>query len=292
MGGNNSAKSSVSVSVRQAFNLFIEERHLGTRSVEKYRTLMNHLAALGLDGCPIDSLDIQPIYRHFNTANSPRTAKDYLIALNAVLQHSGIKNNRLGDAINAIKLCPKQPPKPFTQDEVQAILGAFSRLFPHYYNYVLFRFSTGMRTAEINGLQWQHVADDCSQIWVGTSLRRNIRKATKTNKARIIPCNQTLQTLLLEIKPSDWAPLDLVFVTSRGHAIHDNAFATQHWQPSLLLAGVDYRKPYLTRHTFITRCLESGMPPTVLASIVGHDIQTMFQHYVGHTITAKIPELF
>ncbi|WP_172636037.1 tyrosine recombinase XerC [Synechococcus sp. PCC 6312] len=76
--------------------------------------------------------------------------------------------------------------KPFTKDEIVLIIEGF-RSDPyssHYTDFVCFLFGTGVRTEEAIGLQWQHVSEGCSHVWIGESISRGVEKTTKTNKDR------------------------------------------------------------------------------------------------------------
>jgi integrase len=44
---------------------------------------------------------------------------------------------------------------------------------------------------------------------------------------------------------------------------------------------VSYRKPYNTRHTFISHALASGMNPMTIAQMAGHDPEVLFANYAA-----------
>lgn len=73
--------------------------------------------------------------------------------------------------IKSLKV-PKTDVEPFTLDEVLQILSTVREDFRNYYTV---RFFTGMRTAEVDGLQWKYVDFQRRQIliretWVGGKL--------------------------------------------------------------------------------------------------------------------------
>ena len=130
-------------------------------------------------------------------------------------------------------------------------------------------------------MRWQHVSDDFRSIWIGESFSRGQRKSTKTNRDRTFPCNTRLTEFLEAIKPANAQPDDLVFPAPKGGAMDDQNFCKRVWRPMLKVAGVVYRRPYTTRHSFISHCLANGMAPVEVASITGHDVQTLYRHYAG-----------
>ncbi len=120
-----------------------------------------------------------------------------------------------------------------------------------------------------------------------------MRKATKTNKARTIPLTPKIQLVLARRKPEGVKADDLVFPAPSGVPINDRLFSRRAWSSVLKQVGVEYRSPYNTRHTFISHCLQNGMNPVVVAQITGHDIQTMYDRYVGCVVdTSILPDLF
>jgi integrase len=120
--------------------------------------------------------------------NAKRTIKDRLSILKACWQWNNEKNV-WEEVAGKVKVPPQQKPKPFTKEEITMIINAFrgDRYYKPYADYVEFLFGTGCRTGEVIGLRWKHLSDDCSTAWIGESFVRGTRKATKTNRDRVIP---------------------------------------------------------------------------------------------------------
>ena len=185
-------------------------------------------------------------------------------------------------------------PKPFTSDEIKAIIQGFEqdRYYSHYVEFVEFLFSTGCRTGEAIGLCWKHLNEDCSTVWIGESLSRGIRKATKTNRARTITLTSRLQSLLLSMKYESFDLEQSVFRSPKGNPIDDHNFRNRAWKSVLAKVGVDYRKPYNTRHTLISHALNQGMNPVEVAQLTGHDVQTLYENYAGNVNSRpRLPEI-
>jgi integrase len=229
---------------------------------------------------------------------SDRTIKEWVGLLKAAWQwgeKQGIlSQNPWEIAIKGVKVPPKQPPKPFTKEEIGAIIHAFrsDRYYHHYADYVEFLFSTGCRTAEAIGLRWKHLSDDCSTIWIGESLSRGIRKSTKTNRARFITLTPTLQAKLLARRLPNFKPDDLVFTSPTGKPIDDCNFRNRAWKTVLTRLEIDYRKPYCTRSSLISHALNLGMNPVTVAVLTGHDVRTLYEKYAGDVNSKpRLPEL-
>lgn len=140
-------------------------------------------------------------------------------------------------------------------------------------------FGTGCRTGEAIGLRPKHLSDDCSIAWIGEIITRGIRKSTKTNRARTITLTPKLQALLVARRPANSNPDALVFASPNGKPIDDHNFRNRAWKTILTRLGIDYRKPYNTRHTLISHALDLGMNPVMVAQLTGHDVETLYQNY-------------
>lgn len=256
--------------------------------------------------------DAVVIRDHLLQTLSTNTAKRVLTYLSACCKwavKSGlIPSNPFADMAADIRR-PKQQQtiEPFTAAERDAILDAFRRHKPHYFSFVHFLFLTGCRTGEAIALQWKHVNQDCTKITFATSYdsQLGIRKGTKTGIVRHFPCNRQLRQLLTEIRPSVVNTESLVFTSPNGLPIHNTKFTNQVWRgcrsgqkvykgivTELVKLGEvsSYRCLYNTRHTFISHCLEAGVPVTTIASWVGNSPEVIFSHYAGVVNDASVPE--
>lgn len=70
-------------------------------------------------------------------------------------------------------------------------------------------------------------------------------------------------------------------VTSKeGTHFDGNAFRGRRWAPAFLCAGIPYRRPYATRHTFAAWSLMVGIHADLLVGLVGHSSrQVVYQVY-------------
>lgn len=188
-----------------------------------------------------------------------------------------------------IKTTPTQRVRPFTSEEIQAIIAAF-RCSPHYRHYgdfVYFLFGTGCRFGEASGLQWKHVADDFESAWIGESVSRGHRKSTKTGKARTVVLSHSVVQMLRDrhtaLNPN---PDDLVFPSPKDLPIDDHNFRNRAWKTILQQCRIEYRKPYATRHSAISHALAAGVNPINLAEQSGHNKQVLLSTY-AHEITKQ-----
>lgn len=278
---------------------------LSSRTIENYRAAIRYLKQF------IDLERGEPTVQAVNAAMAERftewlknqklmdiTCKTYLTLIKAIwnwgIQKGLVEENPWQGMTLKIKVTPKQMSTPFTKEEIASIIQAFrtDRYYHSYADFVEFLFGTGCRTGEAIGLQWKHLTDDCSIVWIGESYSRGVRKSTKTNRSRTITLTPRLQEILLVRRSKNFDPDGLVFTAPKGGAIDDHNFRNRAWKTILSRLGIDYRKPYLTRHTLISHALDIGMNPVNVAQLTGHDVQTLYEHYAGVVSSRpRLPEL-
>jgi integrase len=244
--------------------------------------------------------DVEEFVTWYKTTNlEPHIQRDRLVRLAsawdwAIGEGLVVGTNPWTGAAKFIKVPPKPHPKPFTQSEVVRILNAFreNQYYYYYAPYVEFLVSTGCRPSEAIGLQWKHITKDCSSVWIGSTLTRGERKGTKTNKERTLVLTTRLKALLQSLKPVNAKPDDLVFLTPNGNPIRDQDFCRRAWRTILCELGIPYRKPYYLRATFISHALEAGISPVTVASMTGHSVQVLYEHYAATIKAPVLPDIF
>lgn len=243
--------------------------------------------------------DVEQFVNWYKASNlQPRIQRERLVRIASAwdwaIGEKLVESNPWQDASRLIKVPPKPQPKPFTQAEIAAILNAFKRnkYFSYYGSYVEYLVSTGCRPSEAIGLQWKHIADDFSTVWIGSTLTRGVRKGTKTNKERTLILTPRLSALLCRLKPADAQPDDLVFKTPNGNPIRDQDFCRRAWKTILAELGIPYRKPYYLRATFISHALEAGVSPVTIAAMTGHSVQVLYEHYAAAIKAPQLPDIF
>ncbi|TAF12300.1 MAG: site-specific integrase [Nostocales cyanobacterium] len=197
-----------------------------------------------------------------------------------------------------VKIAEKPKAKPFTKAEVREILNYLkdSQYYSHYHDFILLLFNTGLRTSEAIGLQWKHIDLVKREIHIYESLGRyrgssstRERKTTKTGKYRIVPINNNVYQMLIQRPKGEEE--DLVFTSPKGLPIDDHNLSQRCWKKTLRDLDIEHRALYQTRHTFASHCIDSGMTPTEVAAVTGHDVKVLFEHYLGSVKKPKLPEL-
>jgi integrase len=243
---------------------------------------------------------------------SSEVARRTLIQINACCKwavKSGlISDNAFEGMAGDIKKVKRETSRtPFSQSERDAIIEAFEKniysskfasvAHSHYAPYVRFLFMTGCRPEEAIALKWKHISADYLKIQFKEARPSDtgILGETKTGKARTFPCNESLKTFLLFIKPKTAKPDDLVFFAPSGKSIDSHNFLNRIWKPvveSLVKAGKveQYLPQYNIRPTFITLALENGLDAKDVARLVGNSPEIIYRHYAGNKRELFVPE--
>lgn len=162
--------------------------------------------------------------------------------------------------------------EPFSLDEVRLIL---KNVREDYRSYYTIRFFTGMRTGEIDGLQWQYVDMDRRLILVRETVVDGAIEYTKTDGSqRDIQMSQPVYDAFLQQRVYTDGQR-FVFGSRNDTPISHNNITQRIWYPLLRYLGLKKRRPYQTRHTAATLWLASGESPEWIARQMGHTTTEM-----------------
>ena len=160
---------------------------------------------------------------------------------------------------------------------------------------------TGLRNAELIGLTWDCVRLEEGELLISKTLRRDgvyTHKrqwaGTKTGKSRVVPLRDDLVQLLQEHKQK-MASLGLdtqrglVFVTPKscGH-LYDSGLE-RVWKRSQRRVGIQPRRLYSQRHSFLSHALAMGNSPADLAAVAGHRTEQLLNTYAKPTGKVLLP---
>jgi integrase len=206
-------------------------------------------------------------------------------ALDDAIDDELIENNPLANWCYAIVEQPRETDDidPFTKEEQAAILA---QLKDQGANLIKFAFWTGLRTSELVALNWGDIDFVRGVIKVTRAMTQSskVAETTKTTAGRrevklLGPALEAIQ----DQKQFTWLAGDEVFQnpqTSKRWA-GDQPIRKTLWTWALKRAGVRYRKPYQTRHTFASMMLSAGEHPMWVAQQMGHADWTMIARVYG-----------
>lgn len=183
---------------------------------------------------------------------------------------------------------------PFTKEERDRIIQAFEtdRYYRHYTDYVRFLFFTGCRPSEAIALRWKHITSSAVKFRESVVISEDglvQKEGLKTQRKRDFPITPELQTILDTIKPAQNDPEALIFTSPRGKFIDQHNFLNRAWKTILKQCGIEYRKSYQTRHTFISLCVEAGVNSTAIGRWTGTSAKMIDKHYGATNFTNLRP---
>lgn len=244
---------------------------------------------------------------HYSTEVAKRTLKGLSACCNWAIKRKMIADNPFWELAGEIKSkkTSRVSRKPFSRECVAAIISAFeddtysSKFAPvphsYYVAYVKFLFHTGCRPEEAIALKWKHIERNRIYICEAVATDVRIRKVTKTDKPRYFPINEELRKIFEKVRPKQCDPNELVFPSRSGKELDTHNFLNRIWKPivqRLVEAGKvkEYLPQYNCRHTFITLCLEDGVPSRRVADWCGTSVQVIEEHYAGSIAHIQVPE--
>lgn len=202
--------------------------------------------------------------------------KDELIVKNPMLHIIKPKSNKPDKKVEALTL-----------EQHQVFINSLDNEI--YKDIFLIAINTGMRCGEILALQPDDVDLENKIIKVSKTITRNdydnytLKSSTKTYAGkREIPFDDNLKEVLLNsINAKENNEFDLIF--SLNHKIIRPS--TLNIVFKRICKNLDFNGNYnfhMLRHTFATRCIESGMPAHVLQKLLGHtDVSITINTYTS-----------
>ncbi len=181
---------------------------------------------------------------------------------------------------------------PFTPKEQNAILD---KLAGQGRNLIQFAFWTGLRTSELVALEWGDIDWPRGMVRISRAHTQAAGKAetTKTRAGvrdiKLLPL--ALEALQMQKKHSTLHPSEHVFLNPRTGDpwTGDQPIRRSLWTHALKRAGIRYRRPYQTRHTYASMMLSAGESPLWVAQQMGHSDWTMIARVYGRWIPAADP---
>lgn len=162
--------------------------------------------------------------------------------------------------------------EPFSLEEVRLILAHVREDFRPYYT---IRFFTGMRTGEIDGLQWQYVDMERRLILIReTVVDGEITYTKNDGSQREIRMSQPVYDAFLQQRVYTGGK-KFVFGNRNDIPMQHNNITQRVWYPLLRHLGLKERRPYQTRHTAATLWLAAGESPEWIARQMGHTTTEM-----------------
>lgn len=275
--------------VAGAFDLWVADRELRrvrASRIRNYRSdgryileRMGHLPLTALaDGAVVKDFQSWLISRagKAGTGLSEKTAANVIRGtLRAFMRDAGLSLAAL-DALTWERYVPARRKDPLTEEERDLVLAWLAEnATPEERLFWRIAFETGARHSEILGLDAGDFDRRTHSLHVrqGRYEGRSAPPKTRGAERPIMLSRETARLVrgLIGIRKPD-APLFQAMTYKR---------IQPSWRRALAGAGVRYRPPYQTKHTYATAALLEGVPPAVVARQLGIASSTLDKHYSG-----------
>lgn len=263
----------------------------------KFDAILKDLAAIGLDGREAKSVGSVGFQAYVQSLQDRglklRTVKHRIEAM-ATAWRWAMSQGMVSDqpwVSREVRGLPSRPCPPFTIEEVRRILDYLDSTGSPIAPIIRFQFGTGCRSGEAIGLLWGSVSDDCARVWFGHTVSgpNRTRKVVKNRVPREIDLPPSLRVWLQRYRPANPKPSDLVFPGKDGPFTVPQIF--HPWRRALAALDIAYRKPYTTRKTLISWMIQQGKSPVEIASLTGHTVKVLLDHYADLLDKPKLLDL-
>ncbi len=185
---------------------------------------------------------------------------------------------------------PVQKPDPFTEGERDKIIHHFEQKNRFYFPLVYILFWTGMRPSEVLALRWEDIDLKHGFLSISKSRYLGVENAPKTagseREIRLLP---GVIEVIGATKPLRVAIDEHVFKNQEGNPVNFHTWRAKAWYQALRATSLRERKPYTTRHTFISAGLSNGVNIKWLAEYCGTSVAMIEKHY-GKYIRGDVDE--
>lgn len=169
---------------------------------------------------------------------------------------------------------------PFDQDEIKAILNTATGQARNLFQFAFF---AGLRTSELIALEWDDIDWLKGLVRVSRAVVLKQEKGTKTKSGSrdVLLLPPALEALKNQ-KSFTYLEGQRVFYNPRTNTPWetDGQIRKTCWAHILRKAGIRYRNPYQTRHTYASMMLSAGENSLWVATQMGHkDTEMIIKHY-------------
>ncbi len=213
-----------------------------------------------------------------------------------------IRTNPVKKSVKAVSAVQTTKKTGLTLEEERKFLeGIKGCVYENQFRFIL---QTGVRVGELAGLTWANVDFDNHLFYVKQRVfyvkhhvydigepktKSGIRMIPLTKIAEEALRNQ--QVVMQGIVPAEEKYRDFVFLNKEGYPIRDECY-NQVIAKICDKVGIRRISVHILRHTFATRCIEGGIKPKTLQTILGHsDLSMTMNIYVETTKDESIKEM-
>lgn len=240
------------------------------------------------------------IFKKISSGLSRKSVRD-IVAVIKMIKRYGIRNGVLEPAEWCLRFPmppAKNAPSVMNQQDQKKILHYIEKNFTFKSLGIYICLLTGMRIGEICALKWKDIDIECGIFHVRRTIERIyiieegqrrtellIGTPKTATSLRAIPISRSLLRILKPLKKI--VNEDNYFLTNGQKPLEPRSYRAYYLR-LLRMLGIQKVKFHGLRHSFATRCIESGCDYKTISSILGHaDISTTLNLYVHPDISQK-----
>ncbi len=221
---------------------------------------------------------------------SPKRINNLLIPLRAIFAdalHDGIIDKNPMERVKNLKVETREA-DPFTLEEIGKILEVAQGQMK---NMIQFALWTGLRTSELMALEWGDIDWNKKTVFVRRAFVSGQVKDTKTVSGRreILLLPGAIEAL---IRQKEFTAVENAIIFRHPYSGEPWKHPKQIgklWEVILRKAGVKFRNPYQTRHTYASMLLSAGENPMFVAHQMGHKDWGMIRKVYGRWLPDTVP---
>ena len=274
--------------VSDCLNSWLDEKEKQTKasSYQTYRKLVTTLKKIfgNYPAEEIKKVDVKNWCKTLTISN--KTIRSYtgplISAIQLAVDDERIESNPIaGFKYSVIEDIKDDFVDPFGRDEAAKLLASLSG---QYKNLVQFALWTGLRTSELIAVQWGDVDFNRGTILIKRAKTQLSKKdettKTKTGTREVKLLSPALSALVSQKSFTLLSGQHIFLNEKTGKPFDGDQQIRAVWQRALLRAGIRYRHPYQTRHTFASWMLSAGESLPWISKQMGHaSITTTTKHY-------------
>ena len=259
----------------------IKSKQIKASTMRDYRSSVNLYILPKFGNQPIKSityLDVEEFKSELDCTS--KRINNILVPMRSVFSmafKSGIIENNIMLLVDNLRT-DEPSINPLTIEEVKLVI---ENVHPHFKNFFITAFFTGLRFGEMAGLKWKNVYLEREIIHICETLVYGVEGRPKTKKSTrdidlLLPVIEALE----DQKRLTYGKSKYVFLDMSGKPLKPDHVREVIWKPALKKAGVEYRPMMQTRHTFATMMIDAGEDIGWVQKMLGHgSLQMIYTKY-------------
>lgn len=267
--------------------LYESKNQLKISSYQKYNTIFTNHISDQIGELPIKYLTSQIITQFTDNLLSEELSREtvnlVLIVLGMGLSYAKERYKVSIPEIHLLKTA-KSKTEAFSEAEQQILVQYLLSQNDIFSFGILLALYTGLRIGEVCALKWEDITDNTIHICKTMQRLKNSDGVTevmilppKTDSSdRVIPIPAVLKTIIEQHRQGSG------YILARSNGKFTEPRLLQNKFAKILAeCGIEKTNFHTLRHTFATRCIESGVDVKTLSELLGHsDVKTTLNRYV------------